>query len=127
MAQQNKGFEPNRARKFTRTFGKSFVTQFLCGTFSVPNREYFSEPETSRKILEIRQKEAPFASCQAPKSENSEPEKMQFHTASQSIPPARLPPIFRIVQSLRVWGAQGLRWAKTRVLKKDTRVSKRAF
>ena len=33
---QNKGFEANRTRKFTRTFGKIIVTQFLCGTFSVP-------------------------------------------------------------------------------------------
>ena len=34
--QQNKGFEANRTRKFTRTFGKIFVTKFLCGTFPVP-------------------------------------------------------------------------------------------
>ena len=33
---QGKGFEANRTRKFTRTFGKIFVTQFLCGTYSVP-------------------------------------------------------------------------------------------
>ena len=33
----DKGFEANRARKFTRTFGKISVTQFLCRTFSVPN------------------------------------------------------------------------------------------
>ena len=32
----NKGFEANHTRKFTRTFGKIFVTQFLCDTFSVP-------------------------------------------------------------------------------------------
>ena len=37
ITQQNKDFEANRTRKFTRTFGKIFVTQFLCGTFSVPN------------------------------------------------------------------------------------------
>ena len=37
ITQQNKGFEANRTRKFTRTFGKIFVTQFLCGTFLCPN------------------------------------------------------------------------------------------
>ena len=34
---KTEGFEANRTRKFTRTFGKIFVTQFLCGTFAVPN------------------------------------------------------------------------------------------
>ena len=34
-------FEANRSRKFTRTFVKFFVTQFLCGAFSVPNSEKF--------------------------------------------------------------------------------------
>ena len=37
ITQQNKGSEANRTRKFTRTFGKIFVTQLLCGTFSVTN------------------------------------------------------------------------------------------
>ena len=37
ITQKKKGFEANRTRKFTRTFGKIFVIQFLCGTFSVPN------------------------------------------------------------------------------------------
>ena len=31
----NKSFEANHTRKFTRMLGKDFVTQFLCGTFSV--------------------------------------------------------------------------------------------
>ena len=34
--EKNKGFEAIRTRHFGRTFGKIFVTQFLCGTFSVP-------------------------------------------------------------------------------------------
>ena len=36
ITQQNKGFEANCTGKFTRTFGKVFVAQFLYGTFSVP-------------------------------------------------------------------------------------------
>ena len=36
LSSKTKGLEANRTRKFTRTFGKIFVTQFLCGTFSVP-------------------------------------------------------------------------------------------
>ena len=43
------GFEANRTRKFTRTFGKVFVTQFLCGTFQSPSivlsRHIFSQKE----------------------------------------------------------------------------------
>ena len=37
ITQQNKGFEENRTRKFTRKFGKISVAQVLWGTFSVPN------------------------------------------------------------------------------------------
>ena len=33
IAQQNNGLKANHTRKFTRTIGKTFVTQFLCGTF----------------------------------------------------------------------------------------------
>ena len=33
------GFWGNRTKKFTRTLGKTLVTQFLCGTFSVPNEK----------------------------------------------------------------------------------------
>ena len=51
------------------------------------SEKYFSEAEISREIPEIPQKEAIFAKFQAPKFENSEPEKMQFHT------PTRLPRI----------------------------------
>ena len=36
ITQENKSLEASRARKFTRTFGKIVVTQFLCGTFSFP-------------------------------------------------------------------------------------------
>ena len=63
------------------------------------SEKYFSEAEISRKILEIPQKERFFAKFQALKFENSEPEKMQFHTPSHSITPrhsitpTRLPPI----------------------------------
>ena len=44
--QQNKGFQANRTRTFTRTFGKIFVTQFLCGTMSVPELEFPVEPQS---------------------------------------------------------------------------------
>ena len=44
ICQQNKGFEANRTRKFTRTFGKIFVTEFLCGTFSVPKHWWKEKP-----------------------------------------------------------------------------------
>ena len=36
------GFEANRTRKFTRTFGQIFVTKFLCGTFSVPKKMHIN-------------------------------------------------------------------------------------
>ena len=56
------------------------------------SKKYFSEAEICRKInlQENRQNSAEraiFAKFQAPKFENSEPEKMQFHTPSHSIPP----------------------------------------
>ena len=35
--QLNKSFEANHTRKFTRKFGNIFVTEFLRGTFSVPD------------------------------------------------------------------------------------------
>ena len=49
------------------------------------SEKYLSGPEFSRKIPEMPQK-AIFAKFQAPKFENSEPEKSQFHTPSRSIP-----------------------------------------
>ena len=51
------------------------------------SEKYFSGAEISRKIPEIPQKNAIFSKFQAPKFENSEPEKMQFHTPSHFIPP----------------------------------------
>ena len=33
------GFEANRTRKLTVAFGQIFVTQFLCGAFSVPKKD----------------------------------------------------------------------------------------
>ena len=46
----------------------------------------FQGPEIGGKSLEFRRK-SDFAKFQTPKFENSEPEKMQFHTPSHSIPP----------------------------------------
>ena len=50
-------------------------------------RKIFSEAEISRKMPENSAERTIFAKFQAPKFENSEPEKMQFHTPSHSIPP----------------------------------------
>ena len=64
IAQQNKGFEPNRTRKFTRTFGKIFVAQFLCGTFSVPDEPKASDnfPSDSGRGCEslVRKPDPPY-------------------------------------------------------------------
>ena len=51
-----------------------------------PESEYFSQAEISRKSLKNAER-AIFAKFQAPKFQNAEPKKMQFHTPSRSIPP----------------------------------------
>ena len=71
------------------SFGRHLVGVWIGGVWNghFPESEkYFSEAEISQKIPEILQKERLFAKSQAPKLENSEPEKMQFHTSSHSIP-----------------------------------------
>ena len=50
LPSKTKGFEANRTRKFTRTFGKIFVTQFVCGTFSVPK----STPDPKTRPSHVR-------------------------------------------------------------------------
>ena len=49
--------------------------------------KYFSGAEISWKIPDISAERAIVAKFQAPKFEKSEPEKMQFHTPSHSVPP----------------------------------------
>ena len=44
-------FEANRARKFTRTFGKIFVAQFLCGTISVPKSNFLRNNFVSQHMI----------------------------------------------------------------------------
>ena len=71
-------------------FGQHLVGVWIGGVRNghFPESEkYFLEAEISRKIPEIPQKGVDFAKFQAPKFENSEPEKMQFHTPRHSIPP----------------------------------------
>ena len=41
ITHQNKGFEANRTRKFTRKFGEIFVAKVLWGTFSVPDLQWY--------------------------------------------------------------------------------------
>ena len=50
-------------------------------------KNIFQRPKFLGKSLKFRRKSDFFAKFQAPKFENSEPEKMQFHTPSHSIPP----------------------------------------
>ena len=50
-------------------------------------KNIFQSPKFPGKIPEISAERAIFAKFQAPKFEISEPEKIQFHTPSHSIPP----------------------------------------
>ena len=43
------GFEANRNRRFTRAFGKIFVTQLLCDPFSVSQRLFFARRSLARR------------------------------------------------------------------------------
>ena len=71
--------------------GRHLVGVWIGGVWNghFPESEkYFSEAEISRKFPEIAQRERfYFSKFQAPEFENSEPEKLQFHTPSHSIPP----------------------------------------
>ena len=49
-------------------------------------KNIFQRPKFPGNSLKFRER-AIFAKFQAPNFENSEPEKMQFHTPSHSIPP----------------------------------------
>ena len=72
------------------SIGRHLVGVWIGGAWNghFPESEtYFSEAKISSKILEFPQKERFSPKSQAPKFENSEPEKMQFHTSSHSIPP----------------------------------------
>ena len=73
-------------------FGRHLVGVWIGGVWNghFPESEkYFLEAEFSRKIPEIPQKERFFqiSGSEIFEFENSEPEKLQFHTPSHSIPP----------------------------------------
>ena len=55
---KTRGFEANRTRKLTRTFGEIFVAKVLWGTFSVPNLYFVHEQlgrfqQNSRDIAQV--------------------------------------------------------------------------
>ena len=53
IAHENKGFEANRTRKFTRKFGEIFVVKVLWGTFSVPEKGRCRAGESWRRAASI--------------------------------------------------------------------------
>ena len=50
------GFEANRTRKFMRTFGKIFVTQFLCRTLSGPKKSFPVPPSIIQGYVSLELK-----------------------------------------------------------------------
>ena len=63
------------------------------GHFPESEKFFFRDGNFQENALNSAER-AIFAKFQAPKFENSEPEKMQFHTPSHSIPPLDSPPRF---------------------------------